>query len=327
MYYDKDADLKWLKGKTVAIIGYGSQGHAHALNLKDSGIKVVVGLREGSKSRAEAEKAKLKVLDTAEAAKIGDVIMVLAPDTAQAEIYEESIKPSLTAGKSLVFAHGFNIRFNCITPPKDVDVWMIAPKSPGHMVRRTYTEGFGTPCLLAVHQDATGHAKDIALAYAKGIGGTRAGVLETSFKEETETDLFGEQVVLCGGLSELIRSGYETLVNAGYQSELAYFECLHELKLITDLIYEKGITGMRDSISMTAKYGDISRGKRIIDSHVRENMKKILAEIQSGEFAKEWIKENKNGLPNFNKITEAEKKHPIEQVGRTLRQMMNWIKK
>jgi len=327
IYYDKDADLKLLEGKTVAIIGYGSQGHAHALNLKESGVNVVVGLREGSKSKAEAEKAGLKVVDTAEAAKLGDIIMILAPDTAQPEIYEKAIKPNLTAGNSIAFAHGFNIRFNQIDPPKDVDVWMIAPKSPGHLVRRVYTEGAGTPCLVAIEQDATGKAKDIALAYAKGIGGTRAGVLETTFTEETETDLFGEQVVLCGGLTELIRSGYETLVEAGYQPELAYFECLHEVKLITDLIYEKGITGMRDSISTTAEYGDITRGKRIINSHVRETMKKILAEIQDGSFAKEWIAENKEGLPNYTRITEEEKKHPIEEVGKELRQMMGWIKK
>jgi len=327
IYYDKDADLKLLEGKTVAIIGYGSQGHAHALNLKESGVNVVVGLREGSKSKAEAEKAGLKVVDTAEAAKLGDIIMILAPDTSQSEIYEKSIKPNLTAGKSIAFAHGFNIRYNQIDPPKDVDVWMIAPKSPGHLVRRVYTEGAGTPCLVAIEQDATGKAKDIALAYAKGIGGTRAGVLETTFTEETETDLFGEQVVLCGGLTELIRSGFETLVEAGYQPELAYFECLHEVKLITDLIYEKGITGMRDSISTTAEYGDITRGKRIINSQVRETMKKILAEIQDGSFAKEWITENKEGLPNYTRITEEEKKHPIEEVGKELRQMMGWIKK
>lgn len=326
MYYDKDADLKLLDGKTVAIVGYGSQGHAHALNLKDSGVNVVVGLRSGSKSKAEAEKEGLEVLETADAAKKADIIMILAPDTSQSEIYEKDIKPHLTAGKSLAFAHGFNIHFNQIKPPKDVDVWMIAPKGPGHLVRRVYTEGAGCPCLIAIHQDATGKAKETALAYAKGIGGTRAGVLETTFKEETETDLFGEQVVLCGGLSELIRAGFETLVNAGYQPELAYFECLHEVKLITDLIYEKGITGMRHSISTTAEYGDITRGKRIINSHVRENMKKILNEIQDGTFANEWIDENKHGLPNYTRITEAEKKHPIEEVGKELRQMMGWIK-
>ncbi len=327
IYYEKDADQSLIQDKTVAIIGYGSQGHAHALNLKDSGINVVVGLRDGSASKAEAEKEGLTVLETGEAAKAADIIMILAPDTAQPSIYENSIKPHLTAGKSIAFAHGFNIRYDCIDPPKDVDVWMIAPKSPGHMVRRTYTEGFGTPCLIAVHQDATGHAKETALAYAKGIGGARAGVLETTFTEETETDLFGEQVVLCGGLSELIRSGFDTLVSAGYQPELAYFECLHEVKLITDLIYEKGITGMRDSISTTAEYGDITRGKRIIDTHVKDNMKKVLEEIQNGEFAKEWIDENKNGLPNYTKITESEKSHPIEEVGKELRSMMNWIQK
>jgi len=327
IYYDNDADLKYLKGKTVAIIGYGSQGHAHALNLKDSGIAVVIGLYPGSKSRSEAEKAGLKVVDTAEAAKLGDVIMMLAPDTAQKEIYEKDIKPYLKAGKSLAFAHGFNIRFGQITPPKDVDVWMIAPKGPGHLVRRTFQEKNGTPCLMAIHQDATGNARNMALAYAKGIGGTKAGTLETTFKEETETDLFGEQVVLCGGLTELIRSGYETLVAAGYQPELAYFECLHEVKLITDLIYEKGITGMRSSISRTAEYGDVTRGKRVINSHVREEMKKILKEIQSGSFAKEWIEENQKGRPVFTQLTEKEKQHPIEQVGRELRQMMSWIKK
>lgn len=327
IYYDKDADLKHIQGKTVAIIGYGSQGHAHALNLKDSGINVVIGLRPDSHSKAAAEKEGLKVVDTAEAAKLGDIIMILAPDTSQPDIYEKSITPNLKAGKSIAFAHGFNIRYQQIDPPKDVDVWMIAPKSPGHLVRRVYTQGGGTPCLMAIHQDATGNAKNVALAYAKGIGGTQAGVLETTFTEETETDLFGEQVVLCGGLSELIRSGYETLVQAGYQPELAYFECLHEVKLITDLIYEKGITGMRDSISTTAEYGDVTRGKRIINSHVRENMKKILSEIQDGSFAKEWIEENKQGCPNFTKLTEEQKKHPIEEVGKELRQMMSWIKK
>jgi ketol-acid reductoisomerase len=325
IFSDKDADLGKLDGKTVAILGYGSQGHAHALNLKDSGIDVVVGLREGSKSKAKAEAAGLRVLPTADAVREADIIMVLLPDTEQKKVYEADIEPNLADGNSLAFAHGFNIHFKQVSPPSGVDVWMIAPKGPGHLVRRTYDEGGGVPCLVAVENDATGKAKQIALAYAKGIGGTRAGVLDTTFEEETETDLFGEQVVLCGGLVELIRNGYETLVEAGYQPESAYFETLHEVKLIVDLIYEGGIAAMNYSISDTAEYGEMSRGPRIVSAQTKAEMKKILGEIQSGEFAKEWIAENENGRPNFDKMREAAAKHPIEKVGAELRAMMPWI--
>jgi ketol-acid reductoisomerase len=325
VYYDSDADTGLIADKLVAILGYGSQGHAHALNLKDSGIDVVVGLREGSKSKAKAEAAGLRVLPTADAVREADIIMVLLPDTEQKKVYEADIEPNLADGNSLAFAHGFNIHFKQVSPPSGVDVWMIAPKGPGHLVRRTYDEGGGVPCLVAVENDATGKAKQIALAYAKGIGGTRAGVLDTTFEEETETDLFGEQVVLCGGLVELIRNGYETLVEAGYQPESAYFETLHEVKLIVDLIYEGGIAAMNYSISDTAEYGEMSRGPRIVSAQTKAEMKKILGEIQSGEFAKEWIAENENGRPNFDKMREAAAKHPIEKVGAELRAMMPWI--
>jgi ketol-acid reductoisomerase len=325
VYYDNDADTGLIADKRVAILGYGSQGHAHALNLKDSGIDVIVGLREGSKSKAKAEAAGLRVLPTADAVREADIVMILLPDTEQKKVYEADIAPNLVDGNSLAFAHGFNIHFKQISPPPSVDVWMIAPKGPGHLVRRTYEEGGGVPCLVAVENDATGKAKQIALAYAKGIGGTRAGVLDTTFEEETETDLFGEQVVLCGGLVELIRNGYETLVEAGYQPESAYFETLHEVKLIVDLIYEGGIAAMNYSISDTAEYGEMSRGPRIVSAQTKAEMKKILGEIQSGEFAREWIAENENGRPNFDKMREAAAKHPIEKVGAELRAMMPWI--
>ncbi len=325
VYYENDADLGLIADKKVAILGYGSQGHAHALNLKDSGIDVIVGLREGSASKAKAEAAGLRVLPTGEAVREADIVMILLPDTEQKKVYEAEIEPNLVDGNSLAFAHGFNIHFKQISPPKGVDVWMIAPKGPGHLVRRTYDEGGGVPCLVAVENDATGKAKEIALAYAKGIGGTRAGVLDTTFEEETETDLFGEQVVLCGGLVELIRNGYETLVEAGYQPESAYFETLHEVKLIVDLIYEGGIAAMNYSISDTAEYGEMSRGPRVVTPATKQEMKKILGEIQSGEFAKEWIAENENGRPNFNKMREQAAAHPIEKVGAQLRGMMPWI--
>jgi len=325
VYYDNDADTGLIADKKVAILGYGSQGHAHALNLKDSGIDVIVGLREGSKSKAKAEAAGLRVLSTADAVREADIIMILLPDTEQKKVYEADIAPNLSDGNSIAFAHGFNIHFDQIDPPKGVDVWMIAPKGPGHLVRRTYDEGGGVPCLVAVENDATGKAKEIALAYAKGIGGTRAGVLNTTFQEETETDLFGEQVVLCGGLVELIRNGYDTLVEAGYQPESAYFETLHEVKLIVDLIYEGGIAAMNYSISDTAEYGEMSRGPRVITTQTKAEMQKILSEIQSGAFAKEWIAENENGRPNFEKMREAAAKHPIEKVGAELRGMMPWI--
>ncbi len=325
VYYDADADSSLLTGKTVAILGYGSQGHAHALNLKDSGIDVVVGLREGSSSKAKAEAAGLKVLPTGEAVKAANIVMVLLPDTEQKAVFDADIAPNLSAGDSLAFAHGFNVHFGRIAPPEGVDVWMIAPKGPGHLVRRTYDEGGGVPCLVAVAQDATGNAHATALAYAQGIGGTRAGVLETTFQEETETDLFGEQVVLCGGLVELIKNGYETLTEAGYQPESAYFETLHEVKLIVDLIYEGGIAAMHYSISDTAEYGDYTRGPRIITPATKAEMKKILGEIQSGEFAREWIEENETGRKNFLAMRDATAKHPIEKVGAELRAMMPWI--
>jgi ketol-acid reductoisomerase len=325
VYYENDADTGLIADKKVAILGYGSQGHAHALNLKDSGIDVIVGLREGSKSKAKAEAAGLRVLPTGEAVREADIVMVLLPDTEQKKVYEADIAPNLVDGNSLAFAHGFNIHFKQISPPNGIDVWMIAPKGPGHLVRRTYDEGGGVPCLVAVENDATGKAKQVALAYAKGIGGTRAGVLDTTFEEETETDLFGEQVVLCGGLVELIRNGYETLIEAGYQPESAYFETLHEVKLIVDLIYEGGIAAMNYSISDTAEYGEMSRGPRIITSDTKKEMKKILGEIQSGEFAKEWIAENENGRPNFDRMRDDAAKHPIEEVGKQLRGMMPWI--
>ncbi|MGY0372621.1 ketol-acid reductoisomerase [Clostridium sp. JNZ J1-5] len=324
LYYDENADFQLLRGKKIAIIGYGSQGHAHALNLKDSGADVCVGLYKGSKSWEIAEKAGLQVLEADEAVKESDLIMILIPDEKQSKLYKESIESNLTEGKGLIFAHGFNIHFGQIVPPKNVDVFMVAPKGPGHTVRSQYEEGRGVPCLIAIHQDYTGKAKDIALAYAKGIGGTRAGVLETTFKEETETDLFGEQAVLCGGVSELIKAGFETLVEAGYQPESAYFECLHELKLIVDLINQGGLEYMRYSISDTAEYGDYSVGKRIITKETRGEMKKVLSEIQDGTFARNWILENQANRPSFNAIRKNEKEHQVEEVGKELRKMMSW---
>ena len=325
IYYDKDADLGKLQGKTVAILGYGSQGHAHALNLKDSGVDVVVGLRPDSSSRAKAEAAGLEVLEIAEAASRGDAVMVLLPDERQAEVWESEIADGIAPGNLLLFAHGFSIHFEQILPPPGVDIGMVAPKGPGHLVRRQYEEGRGVPCLMAVHQDATGEAHDLVLAYAAGIGGGRAAIIETSFKDECETDLFGEQAVLCGGASELVRAGFETLVEAGYDPRLAYFECLHELKLIADLMYEKGIQGMRYSISNTAEYGDMTRGKRVIGEESRAAMKQILAEIQSGEFAKEWIAENRAGGENLSRMREEGAAHEVEEVGGDLREMMPWI--
>ncbi len=327
IFYNKDADIKILKKKTIAIIGYGSQGHAHARNLHDSGMKVIVGLRKGSAFWKRAQKDGLNVMTVAEATKKADIMMILIPDDKQKAMYEKDIEPNLTKGMSLAWGHGFNIHFGQIVPPKDVDVFMIAPKGPGHLVRRTFEQGAGVPCLMAVHQNVTKNARKIALAYAKGIGGTRAGVLETDFREETETDLFGEQAVLCGGVSELIRAGYDTLVDAGYNPDLAYFECLHELKLIVDLIYEGGIGNMRYSISTTAAYGDVTRGPRIITQETRAEMKRILGEIQSGAFAKEFILENLANRPLFNARLAQDKKHRIEQVGEKLRKMMPFVGK
>jgi ketol-acid reductoisomerase len=326
-FYEQDGDLSLLKGKTVAIIGYGSQGHAHALNLRDSGVSVIVGLYPGSKSWAKAEAAGLKVMTTAEAAKAADVMMILVSDHLQADLYESDIKPGLTAGKTLMFAHGFSIHFKTIVPPADVDVSMIAPKAPGHRVRELYTEGVGVPALVAVHQNPSGKAREQALAYALALGCLKAGVIETNFREETESDLFGEQAVLCGGASELIRAGFETLVEAGYAPEIAYFECLHELKLIVDLIYEGGLSYMRFSVSDTAEYGDYTRGPRVVNQQTRAEMKKILAEIQSGEFAKAWIAENKSGRHKFLAMREAAQNQPIEKVGAELRKMMPFLKK
>ncbi len=325
VYYEDDADIGLIRGKKIAIIGYGSQGHAHALNLKESGMDVCVGLRQG-KSWDAAESDGLKVLSVSDAVKEADITMILVNDEFQAQLYQESIEENLSPGNALAFAHGFNIHFGQIVPPKDVDVFMAAPKGPGHLVRRVYTEGKGVPCLIAVHQDATGRAKDIALAYARGIGGTRAGVLETTFKEETETDLFGEQAVLCGGATALVKAGFETLVEAGYQPEIAYFECLHELKLIVDLMYEAGIAGMRYSISDTAQYGDMTRGPRLIDESVRGRMKEILKEVQGGQFAREWILENRANRPVFRALAAQDQNHQIEQVGQRLRGMMSWVK-
>jgi ketol-acid reductoisomerase len=325
VYYDRDADLSALKGKKIAVIGFGSQGHAHALNLRDSGMDVIVGLGKTSTSREKAIKQGLKVFDTADAAKQADVIMILVPDEMGSEIYEAEIKPHLSKGKYLAFGHGFNIHFKFIQPPADVNVFMIAPKGPGHLVRSEYQRGRGVPCLLAVHQDPSGDTKDVGLAYGAGIGGARAAIIETSFREETETDLFGEQAVLCGGLTELIRAGYETLVEAGYAPEMAYFECLHEVKLIVDLIYEGGIANMRYSISNTAEYGDMTRGKRVIGSEARTAMKKILGDIQSGKFADEWITEHKCGSPHFRELRNEAEHHPIEEVGSRLRGLMPWL--
>lgn len=327
MYYDQDANLDLIANKTVAIIGYGSQGHAHALNLKESGVNVIVGLYEGSKSVAKAESAGLEVHNVAEAASLADWIMILLPDEVQRNIYEQEIAPYLSQGKVLSFAHGFNIHFGQIVPPEGVDVVMVAPKGPGHLVRRTYEQGEGVPCLFAVYQNASGKARDLAMAYAKGIGGTRAGILETSFREETETDLFGEQAVLCGGLSALIKAGFETLVNAGYQPELAYFECLHEVKLIVDLVVEGGLANMRNSISNTAEYGDYVTGPRIITDETRAEMKKILQEIQNGKFARDFVLENQAGKPGFTAMRRQESEHPIEEVGKDLRAMFSWLKK
>src|SRR6476469_6418317 len=325
IFYDKDADLGKLDGKTVAILGYGSQGHAHALNLKDSGVDVVVGLREGSSSREQAEADGVEVLGVGDAASRGDIVMVLLPDAKQADVWTSEIADGIAEGDLLMFGHGFSIHFGEVDPPADIDVAMVAPKGPGHLVRRQFAEGRGVPCLMAVHQDATGKARETALAYAKGIGGTRAGVIETSFKDETETDLFGEQAVLCGGVTELVRAGYETLVNAGYDPRLAYFECLHELKLIVDLMYEKGITGMRYSISNTAEYGDLTRGKRVIGDETRDAMKEVLGEIQSGAFAREWIAENRAGQEHFQRMRAEGQDHQIEREGKELRSKMDWI--
>jgi ketol-acid reductoisomerase len=325
MIYDKDADLSKLDGKTVAVIGYGSQGHAHALSLKDSGVDVVVGLREDSSSVQKAQGDGLRVLPIADAASEGDIVMILLPDEKQADVWEAEIRDGIAPGNLLMFAHGFSVHFGQIDPGPEVDVGMVAPKSPGHLVRRQFVEGNGVPGLVAIHRDSTGNARDLVLAYAKGIGCTRAGVIETTFKDETETDLFGEQAVLCGGVSELVRAGYETLVEAGYDPRLAYFECLHELKLIVDLMYEKGITGMRYSVSNTAEYGDLTRGKRVIDDRARAAMREILAEIQSGDFAREWIAENKAGQENFLRMREEQKGHQIEREGKELRAMMPWI--
>jgi ketol-acid reductoisomerase len=327
MYYDADANLDLLSGKTVAIIGYGSQGHAHALNLKDSGVNVIVGLYAGSRSAAKAEAEGLTVKPVADAAAAADFIMILLPDEVQKTVYKQEIEPHLTEGKVLAFAHGFNIHFAQVVPPADVDVVMIAPKGPGHLVRRTYEQGEGVPCLFAIYQDATGQARDRAMSYAKGIGGTRAGILETTFREETETDLFGEQVVLCGGLSALIKAGFETLVEAGYQPELAYFECLHEVKLIVDLVVEGGLAKMRDSISNTAEYGDYTRGPRIVTDDTRAEMRQILKEIQTGQFAREFVLENLSGKAGFTAMRRREAEHPIEEVGKDLRAMFSWLKK
>ncbi len=327
MYYDKDADLSLLKDKTIAVIGFGSQGHAHALNLKDSGMNVIVGLYPGSQSWPKAEAAGLRVGTVADAVLEADVIMVLAPDQVQRDLYEGHIEQGLSPGKMLMFAHGFNIHYHQIQPPPEVDVTMIAPKGPGHMLRTLFTEGTGIPALVAVHQNATELAKQLALAYAKGIGCTRAGVLTTTFQEETETDLFGEQTVLCGGVTALIKTAFETLVEAGYQPEVAYFECLHELKLLVDFIHEGGMKSMRYTISDTAEYGDYTRGPRVVDEHVRETMRQILGEIQDGTFAREWILENQAGRPSFLAMRRQNAEHPIEQVGEELRGMMSWLKK
>jgi len=325
LYYESDADPSLIRDRKVAILGYGSQGHAHALNLSESGVDVRVGLRPGSSSGAKAEEAGLRVTSVEQAATEADVIMILLPDTEQKDVYDTQIAPHLAAGDCLMFAHGFNIRFGQIVPPEGVDVAMVAPKGPGHLVRRTYTEGGGVPSLIAVHQDATGNARALALSYAHGIGATRAGVLDTTFAEETETDLFGEQVVLCGGLTALATAGFETLVAAGYQPESAYFECLHELKLIVDLMYEQGIAGMRYSISDTAEYGDLTRGPRVISDEVRATMQRILSDIRDGSFAEEWIAENRAGRPNFHKLQEQGRQHQIEKVGAELRSMMPFI--
>ena len=325
MFYEDDADLSVIQGRHVAILGYGSQGHAHALSLRDSGVDVRVGLHEGSKSRAKAQEQGLRVVTPAEASEEADLIMMLVPDPVQRKVYQESVLPNLAEGDAIFFGHGLNIRYNLITPPEFVDVAMVAPKGPGHLVRRQFNDGFGVPCLVAVEQDASGKALELALSYAKGIGGTRAGVIKTTFKDETETDLFGEQVVLCGGVEELIKAGFETLTEAGYEPEIAYFECLHELKLIVDLIYEGGLTKMNWSISETAEWGGYKSGPRIINDSTKAEMKKILGEIQDGSFAAEWVKENEIGRPRYRELREAGKKHPIEDIGKKLRSLMPFV--
>jgi ketol-acid reductoisomerase len=327
VYTDKDADLSVLRGKTLAVLGFGSQGHAHALNLKDSGLKVIIGLYEGSKSKAVAEEKGFQVYPTAEAVRRADVIMVALPDTKQAKVYKQDIAPNLAPGKTLLFSHGFSIHFKTVVPPKNVNVIMVAPKGPGHIVRRQFTEGKGVPSLIAIYQNPTKTAKKIALAWAKGIGGTRAGVIETNFKEETETDLFGEQTVLCGGASALVQAGFEVLVEAGYSPEMAYFECLHELKLIVDLMNEAGISGMRFSISETAKWGDVTVGPKIIDASVKKRMKAALKDIQTGKFAKEWVKEYETGYKKYNALLKKGENHPIEKTGAKLRALMPWMQK
>ena len=325
MFYEDDADLSVIQGRHVAVLGYGSQGHAHALSLRDSGVDVRVGLPQGSKSRPKAEEQGLRVVTPDEACGEADLIMVLVPDPVQRKVYAEAIAPNLAEGDALMFGHGLNIRYELIKPPADIDVAMVAPKGPGHLVRRQFSDGFGVPCLVAVEQDFTGKAQELALSYAKGIGGTRAGVIKTTFKDETETDLFGEQVVLCGGLEELIKAGFETLIEAGYEPEIAYFECLHEVKLIVDLIYEGGLTKMNWSVSETAEWGGYKTGPRIITAATRAEMKKVLGEIQSGEFTKQWIEEYDNGLPEYKKYFEATTNHPVEQVGKRLRKLMSWV--
>ena len=327
IYYDKDCNINDIKNKTIAVVGYGIQGRGQALNLRDSGLKVIIAQRPGGPNYEKAVQDGFNPMSVEEATKQADVIIILTQDHLQADIYKNSIEPYLTKGKAMAFSHGFNIHFKFIVPPKNVDVFMIAPKGPGALVRRQYEEGRGVPCLVAIHQNATGKALKIALAYAKGIGGSRAGIIQTTFKEETETDLFGEQAVLCGGASELIKAGFETLTKAGYQPEIAYFECLHELKLIVDLIYEDGIQGMRKRVSDTAEYGDMTRGTRIVNERTRREMQKILKEIQKGQFAKEWMAENKNGRKNFLKMRKAGENHPVEKVGTRLRAMMSWMKK
>ena len=326
MYYDADADMSLLEGRTVGVIGYGSQGHAHALNLKDSGVDVVVGLYEGSKSWEKAEQEGLRVALVADASEDSDIIMMVLPDHSMADVYEQSIEPHLLPGKTLMFAHGFNIHYKTIVPPDTVDVSMVAPKAPGHRMREVFVRGSGVPGLLAVHQDASGRAHDVGLAYAKGVGCARAGVLDTTFKEETETDLFGEQSVLCGGVTALIKAAFDTLVEAGYQPESAYFECMHELKLIVDLLYQGGMEYMRYSVSDTAEYGDYSRGPQVIDDHVKENMRKVLAAVQDGSFAREWIAENDEGRPRFNRLRRENAGHQIEEIGKELRGMMSFLK-
>ncbi len=325
VYYDKDADLGILKNKTIAVIGYGSQGHAQAQNMRDSGLKVIIGQRPGGPNFTLAKEHGFEVHSAADASAKADIIQILLPDERQKAVYTEEVAPHLKAGKCLVFSHGFNVHFGNITPPKDVDVYMVAPKGPGHLVRTVYTEGGGVPCLIAIHQDASGEAKKRALAHASGVGGGRAGIIETTFKDETETDLFGEQSVLCGGVSELMKAGFDTLIEAGYPPEMAYFECVHEMKLIVDLIYKKGFAGMRYSISNTAEYGDYTRGKRLVTDETRAEMKKILKEIQTGQFAREWIAEADAGMPNFERMRQENNDHPVEKVGKDLRAMMSFL--